>query len=92
MESKTFFSWLKCFAGFFGDDGNTWVAETGRWTLVAYVQGKKRHVKFVLCVFSFVSFVFLVGGFKYFYFHPHLGKISKFDYVIFFKWVGSTTN
>ena len=33
----------------------------------------------------------LGGGFKYFYFHPYLGKWSNLT-SIFFKWVGSTTN
>ena len=36
---------------------------------------------------------FLGGGFKYlYYFHPYFGKDSQFDFRIFFKWVGSTTN
>ena len=35
----------------------------------------------------------LVGGFKYFFFHPYLGKIHRFPFwLIFFKGVGSTTN
>ena len=33
----------------------------------------------------------LGGGFKYFYFHPYLGKRFPFG-LIFFKWVGSTIN
>ena len=34
---------------------------------------------------------YLGSGFKYFYFHPYLGKWWKLTN-IFFKWVGSTTN
>ena len=33
----------------------------------------------------------LGGGFNFFCFHPYLGKMNPF-WLIFFKWVGSTTN
>ena len=34
----------------------------------------------------------LGGGFKYFLFSPLVGGMIQFDFRIFFRWVGSTTN
>ena len=34
----------------------------------------------------------LGGGFKHFLFSPLLGEDFHFDYLICFRWVGSTTN
>ena len=44
-------------------------------------------------IWDFLDFfqICLGGGFKYFYVHPYLGKMNPF-WLIFFKWVGSTTN
>ena len=34
----------------------------------------------------------LGGGFKHLLFSTLLGEIIQFDYIVIFKWVGSTTN